>query len=144
MNRFGQTQSLIADIEDILHENKIDQASPIINYHLIKVGILSFSGEIENDLKELISKKIGGYKHFCRLCNKLRNPKIADINDVLNELSIAKLEIEDSKKSKFSNIIVARDKVAHTPDFNSNISLNDLKEGVQIGNEILDHIEQHV
>ncbi|HNW88515.1 MAG TPA: hypothetical protein PKN48_02565 [Bacteroidales bacterium] len=143
MNWFRHTNALINDIDDLIRSGVIQEDSAIINYHLIKIGILSFSSEVENDLKELVSRRLNGYKNFCQLCNKLRNPKISEINDALKELGITKIEMDDGKKSKFSSIILNRDKIAHIPDFNANITFSDLKEGVMIGTELLKHIDSN-
>lgn len=137
---FQNTELLIQDIETTILEYKIDDhASEIFSLHIIKVAILTFASELENDLKLLVSRHLVNYSSFCSLCNKLRNPKFSDIKAIISELSLNTISLEDAEKQVFTNIMQKRDKVAHSPSFNHEITLLDIKKGVQIGKKIINH-----
>ena len=129
------------DVEESVKSTSLQSDSPIVNDYLVKMGIILYSSEIENDLKELVSRKLAGYKSFCQLCNKLRNPKFGDIQAVLKDLKLQVLNLDEDKVSKYSNLIVARDQIAHRPDYSAQLTLKDLQICINIGKEILTHID---
>ncbi len=85
------TNTIIDDIEQLIYDG-VDAGSPIINDYLVKHLIIAFSSEVEKHLKILLETKIktlpdGQIFKYCRMCNKIRNPKFKDIKSFFKDLT---------------------------------------------------------
>jgi len=140
------TQIIIEDIKQAV-DIGIDPNSPLINDYLVKHLIIAFSSEVERHLKILLEKKIrnveaGHVFKFCRLCNKIRNPKFNDIKSFCKDLNIDVPDLTDEQKSIYSDVISKRDLIAHEIQTEVNFTLPQIKQAVDVAEIILSQLKK--
>ncbi len=138
------TNTIIEDIEDLI-ESGIDEGSPIINDYLAKHLIIAFSSEVEKHLKILLERKIralpeGQIFKYCRMCNKIRNPKYKDIRSFLKDLSIPQPDLTDDQKTIYTNVIKNRDTIAHDIQATVDYTFQQIKIAVNVAEIILESL----
>lgn len=136
------TNTIIDDIEQLIYDG-VDAGSPIINDYLAKHLIIAFSSEVEKHLKILLETKIktlpdGQIFKYCRMCNKIRNPKYKDIKSFFKDLSIPLPDLTDDQKAIYTNVIKNRDSIAHDIQSTVNYTFPQIKKAVSVAEIILE------
>ncbi|MCX7999292.1 MAG: hypothetical protein N3A69_10145, partial [Leptospiraceae bacterium] len=69
---------------------------------------------------------------------------LKDINKILKDISLEPLDLSDEEIHKYSNVIEARNKIAHDPSYLHEITIGEIIEVLSIGKDILTKIESLV
>jgi len=142
---------LIADIS-IINETDAEEVMP----YILRSAIILFSAEMEDNIKKIVTIALKHYPFVVKQItisdireflknfgNKSRNPTFSDIKKLLKIFDIdIDTSISDNEKQFYSNFINKRNKIAHDPRAPISFSFNDFKKAVNIGEAILNNINE--